>query len=60
MTGPLPCRFLDIPESAENLPKSEKMKFRQVGGTGTVRLVGVITLCYNNQAQPAPKEVMKP
>ena len=35
MTGPLPCRFRDIPESAENLPKSEKMKFRQVGGTAT-------------------------
>ena len=32
---PLPCRFLDIPESAENLPKSEKMKFRQVGGGAT-------------------------
>ena len=35
MTGPLPYRSQAIPESSENLPKSEKMKFRQVGGGAT-------------------------
>ncbi len=35
VSPPPTCRFRDITESAENLPKSEKMKFRQVGGTGT-------------------------
>ena len=32
VAGPLTSRFRDIPESAENLPKSEKMGFRQGGG----------------------------
>ena len=53
---PLTCRFRDIPESAENLPKSEKMKFRQVGGPGTTTNLSLSDETWGeNKNQGAPK-----